>query len=48
MPEQLKQTSHHAVEALAALVLVIHLSLTQVAMILDAGLMVAQDPLGSM
>jgi hypothetical protein len=39
--EQLRQTSHHAVEALAALVLVIHPSLTQVAMILDVGLRAA-------
>ena len=48
MPEQLKQTSHYAVQVDAALVPATHPAVTQITMILDAELMVAQDPLGSM
>jgi hypothetical protein len=45
---QLKQISQHALEADAALVIAIQLLLPQLPMFQDAGLMVAQGPLGSM
>ena len=45
---QLKQTSHYAVQVDAALVIAIQLLLPQLPMFQDAGLMVAQGPLGSM
>ena len=48
MPEQLKQTSHYAVQVDAALVIATHPVVTQITMFQDAGLMVAQGTLGSM